>query len=183
VAEERLLIRKVISGGQTGADRGGLDAALTSGVKHGGWCPRGRRAEDGVIPSRYELTETDTSAYVVRSRMNVCDARATLVFTYGEPMGGSLTTLKLCEKEKKPGLHCDLASQSTKQAERYISEWLTRHAMLNAPVLPGLERESSGISLNVAGSRESMAPGIQDRVFAVVKSILERFGLCRTSVR
>jgi hypothetical protein len=54
-------VRKIVSGGQTGVDRGALDAAIVLGIEHGGWCPRGRRAEDGIIPARYEQRETDSA--------------------------------------------------------------------------------------------------------------------------
>jgi hypothetical protein len=49
---------KIVSGGQTGVDRAALDWAIQRGIPHGGWCPRGRRAEDGRIPERYRLRET-----------------------------------------------------------------------------------------------------------------------------
>jgi Circularly permutated YpsA SLOG family len=49
------MVERIVSGGQTGADRAALDFAIEHGLKHGGWCPKGRRAEDGRIPSRYEL--------------------------------------------------------------------------------------------------------------------------------
>lgn len=62
------MIERVISGGQTGADRGGLDAAIDLGLPHGGFCPKGRRAEDGVIPGRYQLEETESADYTERTR-------------------------------------------------------------------------------------------------------------------
>jgi hypothetical protein len=70
---------KVISGGQTGVDRAALDAAIELGLDHGGWCPRGRPAEDGVIPARYRLTETRESTYPTRTRYNVLDSDGTLI--------------------------------------------------------------------------------------------------------
>src|SRR5690606_4861542 len=71
------------AGGQTGVDRAALDAAMVCGVPVGGWCPRGRRAEDGPIPARYPLAETASSDYAERTRRNVLDADATLVLTWG----------------------------------------------------------------------------------------------------
>ncbi len=70
---------KIISGGQTGVDRAALDVAIELGIPHGGWCPKGRRAEDGRIPDRYHLTETPSSGYWPRTVLNVRDCTATLV--------------------------------------------------------------------------------------------------------
>ena len=69
---------KIISGGQTGVDRGALDAAIELEIPHGGWCPQGRTAEDGRISDRYELRETDSPDYPVRTERNVLDSDATL---------------------------------------------------------------------------------------------------------
>ena len=79
------MIAKIVSGGQTGADRGGLDAAIAAGVPHGGWCPRGRRAEDGVIPAVYRLVETSSADYAVRTERNVVNSHCPAVFTFGKP--------------------------------------------------------------------------------------------------
>ena len=58
----------IVSGGQTGVDRAGLDAAMACGMSHGGWCPRGRLAEDGPIPAHYQLRETRSAKYYIRTR-------------------------------------------------------------------------------------------------------------------
>jgi len=83
------MITKLISGGQTGADRGGLDAAIHCDLPHGGWCPKGRKAEDGVIPAEYHLTEMLTDKYLPRTQANVIDSDATVIFTYGPLSGDS----------------------------------------------------------------------------------------------
>jgi len=85
------MITKLISGGQTGADRGGLDSAIHCDLPHGGWCPKGRRAEDGVSPAEYHVTEMLTDKYLPRTQANVIDSDAMVIFTYG-PLGGSLKT-------------------------------------------------------------------------------------------
>jgi len=89
-------VTKIISGGQTGADRGGLEAAIRCNVPHGGWCPHGRQAEDGVVPEKYRLREMDSPEYQARTEANVLDADATVIFTQGAPTGGSFETIEFC---------------------------------------------------------------------------------------
>ena len=84
--------QKIVSGGQTGVDRAALDVAGALGLARGGWCPKGRLAEDGTIPDRYPLAETETAAYEERTRLNVADADATLVLNWGPLEGGTLLT-------------------------------------------------------------------------------------------
>ena len=93
---------KIISGGQTGVDRGALDAAIALGVPHGGWCPHGRLAEDGIIPARYQLRQTDSPEYHVRTEKNVQDSDATLILYRGEMKGGTKLTWQLAERHAKP---------------------------------------------------------------------------------
>lgn len=92
---------RIISGGQTGADRAALDAALACGLPIGGWCPRGRRAEDGQIPARYPLVETPSRDYRQRTRWNVRDSDFTLVFVIGSLGGGSKFTTEVAERMGK----------------------------------------------------------------------------------
>jgi hypothetical protein len=99
----------IVSGGQTGADRGGLDAAIALQIDHGGWCPAGRRAEDGPIPSLYGLRETLSSNYAVRTQLNVRDSDGTVVFTLGAACRGSALTIECARKLSRPVLHIDLS--------------------------------------------------------------------------
>jgi hypothetical protein len=145
--------RRIVSGGQTGADRGGLDAARDLGLERGGFCPRGRRAEDGAIPDGYPLVELPTRSYPARTRRNVDASDATVVFSFGAPDRGSALTLRLASAAGKPALALDLAARDDAAAARELAAWLAR-------VAPA--------TLNVAGSRESNAPGIAARVRAVV---------------
>lgn len=150
-------IRKIISGGQTGADRGGLDAAERLGIPRGGWCPKGRRAEDGVIPARYPLRETRSSAYAERTELNVLWADATVVFTRGRPTGGSALTIELACRHRKPVLHVDLEGTDRAGAVRKVRAWVARH----------------GVStLNVAGSREGRAAGLRREVEGILVEAL-----------
>ena len=164
-----MLIKKIVSGGQTGADRGGLDAAIQLGFPHGGWCPKGRIAEDGVIPEHYRLKEAATSDYLTRTEANVVDSDATLVFTAGPAKTGSLRTIKFAIQHGKPWHHVDLLLCTSEQAVRDILAWLDGKG-------PGeLDRNmpATGV-LNVAGSRESKAPRMQDFVCTVMLAVLEQ---------
>jgi CheY-like chemotaxis protein len=94
---------KIISGGQTGADRAALDFAIKNGIPHGGWCPKGRKAEDGPIDARYQLKETPSIDYLQRTEWNVRDSDGTVIFSIGEHLtGGSLKTLNFAQREEKP---------------------------------------------------------------------------------
>ncbi|MBC7855224.1 MAG: hypothetical protein IAF94_17475, partial [Pirellulaceae bacterium] len=83
------LVRKIVSGGQTGVDRGALIAAIELGIEHGGYCPRGRLAEDGVIEARFQLTQTDSAAYHIRTEKNVVESSGTLIVYRGLLVGGT----------------------------------------------------------------------------------------------
>lgn len=125
-------------------DRGALDAAIVLGLPCGGWCPRGRLAEDGPIDPRYPLRETPAADYPQRTAWNVRDSDGTLVLTRGRPRGGTALTMALAREQGKPLLVLDLLRES--DPER-IGQWA----------------EAEGVSiLNVAGPRESQQPGIQD---------------------
>jgi hypothetical protein len=146
--------RQVLSGGQTGADRGGLEAALQLGIPIGGWAPLGYRAEDGRIPERYaaHLREHPSRHYPHRTEANVQAADVTLVLTYGPPDRGSGLTVELCRRHGRPVLAVDPRSPDV--AAR-IMIFLVEHR-------PG--------SVNVAGNRESRSPGIGKVVCTVLHS-------------
>lgn len=135
-------IAKIISGGQTGVDRAALDFAIEAGIPHGGWCPQGRRAEDGCIDDRYQLTETDSKDYSVRTEKNLLEADGTLIIDYGTPSGGTALTVELCLKHLKPVHLIDLEDIDKNLREEFW-RWI----------------EDNGIhTLNIAGSRESKHP-------------------------
>ena len=133
---------KIISGGQTGVDRGALDAAIALDIPHGGWCPHGRLAEDGRIPDRYLLRETDSSEYFIRTERNVLDSDATLILCRGQISGGTELTLRLAERHRRTVLVVDLESSPDPID---VCRWLEEHHVK---------------VLNVAGPRESQSPGI-----------------------
>src|ERR1039457_4141998 len=116
-------VEKIISGGQTGADRGGLDAAMALEIPHGGFCPRGRRAEDGRIPLRYKLTETASGEYPQRTRMNVEAANATLIFVRRMSRGSQLT-IEFAQRTARPFLVVVVRSQDQPAAAKRVREFL-----------------------------------------------------------
>ncbi len=157
-SQEDAVFEKIISGGQTGADRGALDAALALGKPCGGWCPKGRRAEDGRIPDRYPLQEHVSSAYQARTEANVLDSDGTLVFCRGKPAGGTALTIRLASRHKKPCLVVSLdGTTDTEEMVRHIRRWGKTHGIR---------------VLNVAGPRESEKPGIQAAVTSVMREVL-----------
>ena len=144
---------KMISGGQTGADQAGLDWAIHHGVAHGGWCPKGRRSEDGPIGPTYELVETPKATYLQRTEWNVRDADATVIFTLDSTLdGGSRRTADFAEKLSKPWIHIRASVHP-----RYLVSFLAKHAVT---------------TLNVAGKRESVQPGIHEFVMKVFDEAL-----------
>jgi putative molybdenum carrier protein len=148
-------LARIVSGGQTGVDRAALDVALALGIPCGGWVPRGRRAEDGPLPEHYPMREAQGRTYGERTRLNVRDSCGTLILARGEPTGGTALTLACARRLGRPVMRVDLADAPDPAAVR---AWIARHRIA---------------ILNVAGPRESTAPGISvqaraflDRLFA-----------------
>lgn len=130
----------IVSGGQTGVDRGALDAALENGIACGGWCPEGRLAEDGTIPGKYPVTELAGAGYRERTRRNVLDSDGTVIIFFGIPVGGTEETLRFCQHDNRPYLLIDGRELAPgRAAERMLAFAL------------GL----AGGTLNVAGPRHS----------------------------
>src|ERR1700694_742603 len=99
------MLRKIISGGQTGADRAAPDFAIETGLEHGGYVPRGRKAEDGRIDDRYNLIELSTTSYPARTRRNIEESDGTVIFSLEPSLnGGTKLTLELAVKLGKPVL-------------------------------------------------------------------------------
>ncbi len=158
---ETIYLEKIISGGQTGVDRAALDVGLVVPLPIGGWCPKGRRAEDGVIGSEYPLQETPGDDYEQRTEFNVRDADATLIIAQGELTGGTALTLKLAEQYDRPRLVVD---PDAPDACDRILRWLGQ----------------AGIKvLNVAGPRESGAPGIYSKAAALLRRVMKDAGPTR----
>ncbi len=148
---------RIVSGGQTGVDRAALDVARALGLSCGGWCPRGRKAEDGMIDSRYPLVETPELDYGVRTAFNVRDSDGTLVLTSGAPTGGTAHTIHCAKGAGKPYLVVDLERPI---APDEIVRWIGREQIR---------------SLNVAGPRASRVPGIYEQASAHLSQVLSQF--------
>ena len=149
-----LVIARIVSGGQAGMDRAALVAALELSLPCGGWCPKGRKAEDGLIAPRYPLQETPTDDYAQRTEWNVRDSDGTLVIVRGAPTGGTAQTIEFTSCLKKPCLVVDLENLIDPQG---VLEWAA----------------AFGVStLNVAGPRESKCPGIYEQTAAFLRTVL-----------
>ena len=150
------MIQRIISGGQTGADRAALDWAIANNIQQGDWCPAGRRAEDGVIPDLYCLRETPQRDYRQRTKWNVRDSDATLIITpTAELTGGSLFTQEWAQKISRPCLHVFRCNE--------WPEWIRIFFETNSIAI-----------LNVAGPRSSGAPGIEQFVHEVLDEMLAK---------
>jgi len=149
------MIKKIISGGQTGADRAALDIAINLQIPHGGWLPKGRKAEDGPVPAHYQLKEMSNESYPARTEANVADSDGTLIITHGELKGGSKLTREYALKHRKPHLHIDLDVLRGDDILYTIVNWIV---------------ENNIAVLNVAGSRASEDPELYDNVFEVLNN-------------
>lgn len=147
---QKIGLNKIVSGGQTGVDRAALDAAIASNVPHGGWCPKGRLAEDGPIADKYQLIEHASSEYADRTRQNVIDSDGTLILYRRRMTGGTSLTNRIARERGRPLLRVrlDIAVDYGK-----IANWIA---------------ENSIEVLNVAGPRGSTNPGLYDDAFDVL---------------
>lgn len=150
------MLKKIISGAQTGADRAALDFAIEVGIPYGGWIPKGRKAEDEKIPEKYDqLQEMTTSTYPPRTEKNILDSDATLIVCHGKLSGGSLRTQKIAEEHNRPVLHIDLTKANHYMSAAKILNWIAGYRIE---------------ILNVAGSRASEDPKIYEDTLKLLKA-------------
>ena len=152
-------VERIVSGGQTGVDRAALDAALACGVAVGGWCPKGRRAEDGAIAQHYPLKETDSPAYPLRTHRNVIDSDGTLILAWGRLSGGTRRTVDYARAEARPWQVVDLATEPPggSGGVARVRAWIAAYGIR---------------TLNVAGPRASQAPDGYQAAYAFVTALL-----------
>lgn len=153
------MLKKIISGGQTGVDRAALDVAVRLGIPHGGWLPKGRLTEDGPLAPRYHLQEMPTEDYAARTEKNVVDSDGTLIISRGSPTGGTDHTRRMALKHGKHLLHIDLAlGQRAADAGSLIASWIEMNRI---------------DTLNVAGPRASNDPAIYSDAAAILSHALQ----------
>ena len=165
---------KIVSGGQAGVDRAALDVARRLSLRHGGWSPKGRRAEDGPIPRRYRLKETPSRNYGQRTKWNVRDADGTLVVNRGPLDGGTLLTVELARDTFGKPVYVQRLEKRLDIGR--FRAWLNRHHIR---------------TLNVAGPRESKRPGIYAKALRALGKLFpgsarwkKRMGSCmRAGIR
>ena len=150
--DKALRLEKVVSGGQTGVDRAALDVAFELSIPCGGWCPKGRRSEDGAIPDKYLLQESPTANYAERTALNVKDSDGTLILSRGPLRGGTALTKTFAERYRRPYLVVDLRDGTAQQ----VRDWLTANSIR---------------VLNVAGPRESSQPGITRQASSFLRAV------------
>jgi hypothetical protein len=148
------LPEKVVSGGQTGVDRAALDVALELGLACGGWCPKGRLAEDGRIPDRYPMNETPSDDYPQRTEWNARDSDGTLILYRDTLSGGSAFTARVAQRYGRPCLTVDLDAAPDPGA---IRDWIAKNDIR---------------VLNVAGPRGGENPGLYDEARGVLRAVL-----------
>ncbi len=149
---------RIVSGGQTGVDRGALDAALSARFPCGGWCPEGRQSEDGTIPDRYPLLVLTGSGYRQRTLQNVRDSDGTIILFVGALTGGTKLTRDFCLRETKPLLAVDAAQVSVSEAVDGVRSFIAKHDVQ---------------VLNVAGPRATGWGEGHQFAFDVIRGVLE----------
>lgn len=153
-----MLLKKIVSGGQTGADQAALDFALLHNIPHGGWIPKGRLTEDGPLPEKYLLQEMSTDSYPKRTEQNIIDSDGTVIISHGKLTGGSALTMDLAVIYNKPWLHLDMVSVTVPDAVLLLKSWLIDNK-INV--------------LNVAGAKMSKDPEIYGVTIKVLEATLK----------
>lgn len=150
-------VEKIISGGQTGADRAALDFAIDNDIPYGGWLPKGRKTEDGPLSEKYHLQEMPTGNYSKRTEKNVLDSDGTVIVSHGFLTGGSALTREFAIQHRKQFIHIDMNELSLQEAGERLSSWL-------------IEKEIK--ILNVAGPKAGKDPKVYDAALLLLKETM-----------
>jgi len=162
------MLKKIISCGQTGADQAALDVAISLGIPHGGWIPKGRKIDTGILPDKYKLKETDSSSHLESTKQNIIDSDGTLIISHGRLTGGLSLTLELAKQYEKDWFHIDLEINRGFRAAQLVKSWI----------------ESYNIEvLNVSGLRTNKDPNIYGDTVKLLKAVNQLFLLdcCESS--
>jgi hypothetical protein len=155
------VIKKIISGGQTGTDQAALDAAIKAGIPHGGWISKGRLTESGKLPEKFLLQEMPTESNSARTEQNVIDSDGTLIISHGPLSGGSEYTREMALKHNRPNIHIDLNEASEPNAVKSVLRWIKKYKIE---------------ILNVAGPRASQDPHIYQAALQLIEKVLSPWG-------
>jgi len=158
------MIKKIISGGQVGADQGALDVAITYGIPHGGWIQKGHKTQSGILPPKYHLQEMSSASFKDRIEQNVIDSHGSVIITHGPLTGGADYCLKMAQKHDRPCLHIDLNTLLEFTAASRLNAWIKEN---------GIE------VLNVTGSRTSEDAGIYKATMDIIETTV-LLGLVKT---
>ena len=158
------MIKKIISGGQVGADQGALDVAIKYGIPHGGWIQKGRKTQSGILPPKYHLKEMSTASFKNRVEQNVIDSHGSVIITHGTLTGGADYCFKMAQKHGRPCLHIDLNTVSEFTAASRLNAWI---------------KENDIEVLNITGSRTSEDSNIYKDTMDIIESAVV-LGLVKT---
>lgn len=151
------MIKKIISGGQIGADQAALDVAIKMGIAHGGWIQKGRKTQSGLLPKKYNLKEMPTASFIKRIEQNVIDSDGTVIISHGALSGGANYCQKMATKHGRPCLHADLRIIPIFIAASRINTWVD---------------ENNIEILNVTGSRTSEDPKIYNETMLIIENVI-----------
>ncbi len=157
-------VSKIVAGGQTGVDLAALDFARKHQILYGGWVPKGRTNEAGLIPHDYTgLVETHSTKVIERTKLNVQSSDATLIIVNGSDSPGTQQTVVFAREAGKPYLVLDVR-QGTEFCQQKLRDWL---------------RTNPVEVLNIAGPRGSEAPGLDVQVRDLLEGCLDEFAYPR----
>ena len=152
------MLKKIISGSQTGVNRAALDVAIEKGIPCGGWCPNGRQAEDGVLNKKYPLEESKSTDDRIATELNIGESDGTLILTWGRPTGGTALSQIVAKRRFKHLFVVDIKkTYDDAKAAKEILKWI----------------ESCNIEvLNIVGPRESRCPGIYNDARSIIEKLI-----------